>query len=133
MIRRILMMFPQFRAVVTERDSAVQESANLRTQLQDQSAQILSLQDRLDFALNDRAELWRMTRECINNERASYQMHVNEQWQKQFGVAPFPDAPQIPAHSTPKPVSNPVIPRSMLPSEAVRRVTAKSLEKWMQS
>ena len=120
-----LRMFPQFRALLAERDEAVRESAQLRTQLQDQTAQMLSLQDRLDFALSDRTELWSMTRECINNERAAYAMHINEQWQKQYGVAPFPDAPQIPQHAAAKHVTDPIIPRSMLPSEGVRRATQK--------
>ena len=102
-----------------------EECASLRESLQSASSQALLLQDRLDSALSDRTELWNMTRECINNERASYQMHVNEQWQKQWGVAPFPDAPQIPQHAAAKHVSDPIIPRSMLPSEGVRRATQK--------
>ena len=119
----LLRLFPQFRALVRARDAAAAEAALLRSQLAEQSTQSLILQDRLDSALNDRAELWSLTKECINNERATYQRHVNEQWQKQYGIAPYPDAAQLPHQATAKPVERPVVPRSMLPSEGVRRAT----------
>jgi hypothetical protein len=99
-------------------------------QLQDVTTQNLILQDRMEALLSDRNRLWDLVARSIEDMKISYQMHVNEQWQKQYGTAPYPDAPQIPEHSTARPVNNPIVPGTMLPGERVRQQTAVFLKSY---
>jgi regulator of replication initiation timing len=72
-------------------DLRVAESANAALQQEN-----LRLQDRLEAAAEDRKQLWDTMQQALANERASYQMQVNEEWQKRYGVTPYPEAPHIP-------------------------------------
>lgn len=86
----------------------------------------LSLQDRLDAALEDRAKLWHLVEVAQNEERRAYQMHVNQAWQRTSGTIPYPEAPHLPPHAVPTPVKGgePVGRRGrMLASEMVGQAT----------
>lgn len=90
----------------------------------------LSLQDRLDAALEDRAKLWHLVQESLGEERKAYQMHVNQAWQRQFGTLPYPDAPHVPPHATLKPASGEPVGRRgrILPSEMVAQAKRTFVE-----
>jgi hypothetical protein len=79
----LLNLFPSHRALLSD--------------LQDAQAQNLRLQDRLDTVEAERARIWNELQTALKGERDALQMAVNEHWQRQYGVAPYPDAPHIPA------------------------------------
>lgn len=116
---RLLRLFSAFRALEQDRDATV---AGLRECVQELTTEKLLLQDRLDAVLQDRSNLWELTKDCINNERLSYQSHINLQWQKQGLPAPWPNSPGMPEGTTPATHQDP-IPRRELPSEAMARKT----------
>jgi hypothetical protein len=129
MLLRFLRLFSAFRALESDRDSQV---VVLREALQQETTRALTLQDRLDSAERERAELWAMTRECVNGERAAYQAHINAAWQKQGHGTPYPDAPHIPAHAVPQEQDTTPIGRRPLPSEAMATVTRQFLQNLAQ-
>ncbi len=83
MIAWLLNLFPSHRTLLSG--------------LQDAQAQNLRLQDRLDAAESERSRLWSELQAALKGERDALQMAVNEHWQRAYGVAPFPEAPHIPA------------------------------------
>jgi hypothetical protein len=123
-IVRFLRLFGPFRDLEQDRDATV---ADLRRQLQDEAASKLVLQDRLDSVLADRQNLWELLREALSNERAAFQMHINAAWVKDGHSAPYPDA-AAPERRAPREVSDPIIPRAQLPSEAVASASRRYIE-----
>jgi hypothetical protein len=127
-----LNLFPGFRALSNELVAEQDEVARLREELQATTTEKLILQDRMDAVLNDRGNLWEMVKEAIANERISYQMHVNVQWQKEGRSAPWPDAPQMPHRSVPQNNQDP-IGRKPFPSEAVAQQTRSFIADYVES
>lgn len=125
MILWFLRLFPQFRALESDRDARL---AEVRESAQELQQQVLLLQDRLDAAQSDRGRMWDLMEKSIEEMKIAYQMHVNVQWQKQGQGKPYPDAPGLPEHAVPKQNVDPVVPRSMLPSEAARLATKQFME-----
>jgi hypothetical protein len=93
--------------------------------------QNLMLQDRLDAALEDRSRLWSLMEKSIDEMKIAYQMHINAQWQKQGNGKPYPEAPGIHEAQLSKNM-DPVVPRQMLPSEAVRLATSKFIQDYLK-
>jgi hypothetical protein len=83
------------------------------------------LADRLESALADRARVWEELRIALAEERIAYQMQINVESQKHYGVAPFPDAPKLPpSRVVDPPEPGPAIHR-MTASQAVAAQTEK--------
>lgn len=120
-----LRLFPQFRVLESE-------CQILRKSAQDSATQALLLQDRLDATLQDRSKLWDLMQESVRCERATYQAHINAQWQKEGRPAPYPEAPQLAPHAVPQPQLDQVIPRTLTPSEAIRRKTNDFIRSYVE-
>ena len=129
MILRFLRLFPQFRALESDRDARLLELRETAQELQQQN---LLLQDRLDMAMQDRTKLWDLMQKSIDEMRVAYQMHINAQWQKEGHGRPYPEAPGLPDYAVPKQVSDPVVPRRMLPSEAAAAMTRRFVEEYAE-
>jgi hypothetical protein len=110
------------------------EVQTLRAELQREQNTALLLQDRLDAAIGERSKLWDMLRESIGNERASYQMHINVEWQKRGFGAPYPDAPHIPPALEPQKQDGAqhTSGRRTTPSGAVRDATANFIREYVR-
>lgn len=95
----------------------------------------LSLEDRLDAALEDRTKLWHLVEESLQGERTAYQMHVNAAWQRQSGTIPYPNAPHIPPHTLPKHSPGEPVGRRgrMLASEMVAQATRSFVEQQLSA
>lgn len=115
----LLNLFPQFR-------SLERECQELHSQLLSESSQRLSLQDRLDAALDDRGRLWDLLSKSIDDMKLSYQMHINAQWQRQGFGTPYPEAPHIERGAEPRTQES--ISRRELPSEKIARKTNETLQ-----
>lgn len=118
MIRWLLSRSAEYRALREDRD-------RLREALQSVTTEKLMLQDRLDSTLADRDKLWDMAQQCISQERVSYQMQINAQWQKQGFGAPYPDAPKLPPNALPSNDHGPIGSRPEMPSAGVARANAE--------
>lgn len=111
----LLQYLPEYRALWTELEELRGNYATLLTEK-------LRLQDRLDATVEDRTKLWDTMQECLRGERASYQMHVNQSWQRMGAGVPYPDAPHMAASAS---AEGGAIGRKgpVLPSEAVAKRT----------
>jgi hypothetical protein len=115
-----LRLFPAFRWLEAEAKALREDHARI-------TAENLRLQDRLDAAREDRTQLWTTMQESLRGERAAYQMHVNQSWQRAGAGIPYPDAPHLPQSAVPKQQGSEPVGRQgrMLPSEAVAMRTAE--------
>jgi hypothetical protein len=122
-LRSFLRLFPAFRALEAEAKALREDHARLTTEN-------LVLNDRLDAAGADRNKLWETMLDCQRGERAAYQMHVNQSWQKMGAGTPYPDAPHMQASAVPKEQSREPIGRRgrMLPSEIVEQQRSEFIQ-----
>lgn len=107
----LLSLFPQYRALLAS--------------LRESETQRLLLQDRLDATLSDRAQMWELMREALNNERDALRQQVNYATQQRFGVTPYPEAQHLPDEILPDRENNTTVYRRPLPSEAIAAATEK--------
>lgn len=121
MILRFLRLFPAFRALEQDRDATL---TALRESLQEQNTQNLLLQDRLDFAMEDRGKLWDAMVSAQSAKDLSYQMQINFATQQKFGVTPFPEATHLPPSSAPSPENLTAFGGFQLPSARIAQRTA---------
>ena len=108
-----------------ERDSLKSDLVFVRAAHDELKTENLRLQDRVDAMAEDRRQLWDLVNTSLSGERASYQMQINENWQKSYGVVPYTDAAQIPPNrgATEGNVGPVAGGRRMLPSEVRAKAT----------
>lgn len=110
-------LFPQFRALETERDQLRETVATLQTEK-------LRLEDRLISSQQDRDRLWESFQQSLQGERTAYQLHINMSLQRQGAGVPYPDAPHLPQHVAPQPSNEPLGRRGrVLMSEIMQQRT----------
>lgn len=120
----LLSLIPQYRRLEHQIASLTSDLTVLRESHAELEREKLRLQDQLEAAREDKSELWKMTHEAINAERASYQMHVNRAWVEHGFGPPYPEAPAPP----PRPPVPAPTPRPMFPSERAARETLKFIK-----
>lgn len=108
-----------------ERDSLKSDLVFVRAAHDELKTENLRLQDRVEAMTEDRRQLWDLVNASLSGERASYQMQINEAWQKSYGVVPYSDAAQIPPNRGATEGNVGPVPggRRMLPSEIIAKKT----------
>ncbi len=121
----LLRIFPSLRRLSAEVE--LLRSAN--QQLQQEN---LQMQDRLDAAMEDRKQLWTMTRESSAAKDYAYQTQINHLIQREGGGTPYPDAHSLPENVIPHDKDTTPIARRMMPGEIARLRTEKFIRSYAE-
>ena len=70
--------------------------ARLLADLEQAHTEKLVLQDRLAAAENDRSRVWDEMQSARAAERQCLHMLINIEYQRHYGIAPYPDDPKLP-------------------------------------
>jgi hypothetical protein len=93
---RLFRPFRDLESIHAEKIEAEETLLTCQQRVRELEQENTRLLDRIEFAQEDRQHLWTLVRESLGNERAALMSQVNEHWQKQYGVTPYPEQPHLP-------------------------------------
>jgi len=100
--------------------------------LQRAQTDTLLLQDRLESTLNDRERLWMEMKTARAGERDALHLLINVEYQRKYGIAPFPDAMKLPASMAAQQTPGGAGQERMTASQAVLHQTDKLIKEMEQ-
>ena len=95
--------------------------ARLMEDLSKSQSEVYTLQDKLNQLLNDRDRVWQEMQTALAGERAALHMVINVEYQRRYGIVPYPDDVKLPPSKDP---GGPVTPK-LTASQAVQEQTDK--------
>jgi hypothetical protein len=101
--------------------------ARLLEDLSKSQSEIYTLQDRLNQVLNDRDRVWKEMQNALTGERHALHMCINIEYQRRYGIVPYPDDVKLPPAKDP---GGPVTPK-LTASQAVAQQTDKLIQELM--
>ena len=102
--------------------------ARLMEDLSASQRQVFILQDRLEQALNDRERVWQGMITAQAGEKSALHMLVNLEYQRRYGIVPYPDDVKLPPAKDP---GGPVTPK-LTASQALAQQTERVIQQLME-